>query len=115
MLLDADARNSLLALLCRVVYSNPLEAAEDQILRSSVNQVASSQATFRLNWEVFDFMEQEINGFAVANADMRVLKSLLIISGSSDGCFMDSCENYMKWRWPECAEMLFEAMRTGTM
>ena len=113
MLSNSHTLDILLSLLSRLVYADPLEAARDQLLRFNAHSVEPSHATFMLSWELPAYIEQEIKSFAVANADMRILKSLLVIAGRKGCFFTDTCEKYMKWKWPGSAEMLFEAMQTG--
>ena len=111
ILLSGPLLNPFLVLLRRVVYTDPLEAVTDQF--RDLSNEDWSEVDFKINWELPAYIKQEVKGFAIDDADMGDLGSLLVTSGSEGRFFMDTCEKYMIWRWPDTARILLEVLDTG--
>ena len=102
------ALNHFLGFFSRVVYSDPLEAVKSEFLQSKVYK-----AVFHLQWELDHYLKQEIFDSTNKENDGRILGSLLVLCGNLRHCFANSCKTYLKWKWPETAEVFLEALQCG--
>jgi len=110
---SVEALNSFVNSFYRKIYSDPLEAAKDELLRGIKGQSGTCKAVFRLPREIDDYIEKEIAGSTRGNNDRSILGSLLVLCGDSRHCFANSCRTYMKWKWPATADILLDSMQYG--
>jgi ankyrin repeat protein len=107
---ENQALEIFLGLLSRMVYSDPLQAVEHELLRGLGDQSEPFESIFNVAWEVNDYLEQEVVGSENGKENEHIFRSLLVLCGNSSQCFADSCQTYMKWKWPESAEVLLETL-----
>jgi hypothetical protein len=111
MATENRALEIFLGLLSRMVFFDPLEAIEHELLRGIGDESEASKAVFNLSWEVNDYLEQEqVADSGYGKEPKHVIGSLLTLCGNSSQCFADSCQTYVKWKWPESAEVLLETL-----
>jgi hypothetical protein len=58
-----------------------------------------------------DYLRQEIVDSASGETDRAVLGPLLVLCGNSRLCCANNCRTYMKWKWPNTAEAILDALR----
>ncbi|KAI9877032.1 MAG: hypothetical protein M1830_005006 [Pleopsidium flavum] len=108
------ALDSFLNLVCRLIYLDPLEAVKDEFLRGIKNQSGLCRVQFNLSWEIEEYLDQEIVRTKTGETDQCILGSLLVLSGDARHCFANSCQVYMKWKWPQTFKVLLDAMLLGS-
>lgn len=96
--------------ICRLLYSNPLEAVRVELLRGIKNRSEPCRVRFELSWRIEEYLDKEIVKSRSGKIDRRVFGSLLTLSGDGHQCYANSCEVYMKWRWPRTYNVLLEAL-----
>ena len=106
--------NSFLGSVCRLVYSNPLEAVRAELLRGFEIRSRLRKALFLLNWRIEEYLDKEIVRTRSGEIDRRIVGSVLTLSGDARECYANSCEVYMKWKWPDTYHILLEALALGS-
>jgi ankyrin repeat protein len=107
-------RDSFFGSVCRLVYSDPTEAVKVELLRGIENQKEPCRVQFHLSWKIDRYLEYEIIKTKIGAVDRRILTSLLTLSGDTSQCFANSCNEYMKWRWPNSYKVLLKAIIRGS-
>ena len=105
--------NSFLGSVCRLVYSNPLEAVRAELLEGIEFRPSPCRARFELNWRIEEYLDKEIVRTRSGEIDRRIVGSVLTLSGDARKCYANSCEVYMKWKWPFTYNILLEALALG--
>ena len=111
---NVDALSSFLAFARRIVYSDPLEAVEDEVSRNIEDITGRFSATYHVHWELGSYIEKEINVSIDAQKARETISSLLVLCGSLESGYAESCWVYMKWKWPDLTEPVFEAIQKGS-
>ena len=109
-----EALNTFLTFVSHLVYSDPFEAVKDEVSRHSENHSGLSFATYHVRWELGLYIRKELNASVSAKNDWKVISSVLVLCGNAESGYADSCRTYMKWRWPDLTEPLFDAMQNGS-
>lgn len=78
--------------VCRVVYSNPLEAVRVELLRGLDNRSGPCEVRFQLSWRIEEYLDNEIVKTKMGEIDRRIFGSLLTLSGDAHKCYANSCE-----------------------
>lgn len=106
----------------RMVYPDPLTAISNTVfreheLKKSHSTTVSSSATFRIRWDVYDYIRTELEYDSKLHERNQLLESVLVVVGSAPTAYATSALNYMRWRWPESnCELLriVQSTLTGT-
>lgn len=106
--------HSFLGSVCRLVYSNPLEAVGAELLRGFESCTRSCVTRFELSWRIEEYLDKEIVRSRSGKIDRRIVGSLLTLSGDAQKCYANSCEVYMKWNWPNSYNILLDALALGS-
>lgn len=109
---NGESLNRFLGFFSRVVYSDPMEAVKCEFLHCIGDQREIHRAVFHIDWELENYLKQEVSD-STGEDNGSVLESLLVLCGNSRHCFANSCKTYLKWKWPETAEVLLEALQSG--
>ena len=106
------AFSSFLQLICRMVYSDPLEAIKFEVHRrvgGRNKQSEAFEAVFNVSWEFGAFLDREVAN-SVGCIDYDRLLTLLVISGTPKVCYATNCVSYLEWMWPDSSRLLLEAI-----
>lgn len=106
--------DSFLGSVCRLVSSDPLEAVKAELIRGLGSPSEPFRVRFDLSWRIEEYLDEEIVRSREGEIDRRIVGSLLTLSGDARKCYANSCEAYMKWRWPYTYNILLEALALGS-
>jgi hypothetical protein len=81
----------------RLVYSDALEAIKDELMRDNQDRARICSMEIEVSWELEAFWSQEIHD----HFKNSPLAHLLVLCGRPERSYADSCELYMRWRWPK--------------
>ncbi len=66
--------------------------------------------TLSYNWDLFSFLEEQIEGEMDITTKVQLLWSVITLNGNSDRAWATKCNEYMTWTWPETAQAVKDAI-----
>jgi serine/threonine protein kinase len=122
----AEAMQSFLASLTRMVHTSPLAAVSYEVRRglglnledlggnvssASCNPSIAREVSFTLDFSISDYLHEE---FDMSSGSSPNLRALLVLNGEPDCCYASTCEEYVRRYWPETCEDVLHAMGFDT-
>jgi hypothetical protein len=105
--------------LRRMLHPNVLDAIRAGISSSMVTAdkiktlhvTYQYQATLDLEWDLCGFLQDQIEGEMDIAEKVRMLWSVVTVTGDIDRAWATTCEEYMTWKWQQTAQAVMSAVQ----
>jgi Ankyrin repeats (3 copies) len=100
----------------RLMYPDVLRAIHAELSRCDIKTLKSKfecHATLLLEWNLWSFLVDEIEGEMEVTEKVQVLWSVITATGESDRAWATTCKEYVTWRWPGTAQAVMCAVQNS--
>ena len=71
------------------------------------------QANFDVEWVLSSFVQDEIKGEMGITEKVRMLWSVITVTGNVEKAWATTCKEYMRWKWPHTAQAIMTAVENS--
>ena len=71
------------------------------------------QANFDIEWDLSSFVKDEIKGEIGTTEKVRMLWSVITVTGNVEKAWLTTCKEYMRWKWPDTAQAVMTAVENS--